>query len=359
LRAIECIPYRRGKLSNGKDRVDWILKLTTTDGVIGGHPIENWVAERLGLRESFTKRLDDQLKGRNILDHEGIWSVVAGDKPLTLQEIMPWSALDAACWDVHARMKNVPLYDLLGGKKRDSYPVYGDERWAEGMTAEQYARQVEKTAKAGTLLGTKLHLPGAHHRTVTVEYICTALRKIREYCGKEFTVFYDPHPENEAADSLADARKILAVLDECGYGWLEGALPIEPKDRWLPQWLTLRNEFKTRMQLEQAEKEYRPDMVAWAEAGALNVLTADDRYWGVTGIVRIVKWIRKHPEKGVWLNLHKNASYVNRMVTAALEPRIAPWLELTGSPVKDGRQPIPDWVGITRFDWDLIEKHRL
>jgi len=102
-----------------------------------------------------------------------------------------------------------------------------------------------------------------------------------------------------------------------------------------------------------------PDMMAWAEAGALNVLTVDDRYWGVTGIVRIVDWIRKHPEKGVWLNLHKNASYVNRMVTAAVEPEIAPWLELTGGHVKDGRQSIPDWIGISRFDWDYIDKNRL
>ena len=78
----------------------------------------------------------------------------------------------------------------------------------------------------------------------------------------------------------------------------------------------------------------------------------------MTGIVRIVEWICRHPEKGVWLNLHKNASYVNRMVTAAVEPKIAPWLGLTGGSVKDGRQPIPDWVGISRLDWDYIERHR-
>jgi hypothetical protein len=68
---------------------------------------------------------------------------------------------------------------------------------------------------------------------------------------------------------------------------------------------------------------------------------------------------RKNPEKDMRLNLHKNASQVNRMVTAALEPEIAPWLELAGGGVKDGHMAIPDWIGITNFDWDFIEKNRV
>jgi L-alanine-DL-glutamate epimerase-like enolase superfamily enzyme len=359
LRRVEIIDYKHGKDRSGNDIIGSVLRVTTTDGVVGGHIIEGWVKTHLGLHSGYTERLQSVLEGKNILDHEGVWSacLTAVEGRKSKLEIVPWCALDAACWDVHARMKNVPLYDLLGGKKRDSYPCYGDERWAEGMTAEQYARNVEKTAKSGRLLGTKLHLPGAHHKSISVDYICEALRKIRQYCGDEFMVAYDPHPEKESADNIDDARKILTVLDECHYGWLEGALPIEPKDQWLPQWLELRKEFKTRMQIEQAELDYCPGMMDYAEAGAINLMTADDRYWGVTGIVRLIDWIRKNPEKDVRLNLHKNASQVNRMVTASLEPEIAPWIELTGAS-KDGRQSIPDWIGITNFDWKYIERNK-
>ena len=72
-------------------------------------------------------KLGDLLRGRNALDIAGCWLVLTGAlRNLGNSGIgmMAVSALDAALWDLKARLLGVPLVSLLG-EARERIPVYG------------------------------------------------------------------------------------------------------------------------------------------------------------------------------------------------------------------------------------------
>jgi len=67
------------------------------------------------------------VEGQSIKNVELIWdqmwrsSINYGRKGLVLQVI---SAVDLALWDALGKIKNEPVYNLLGGKTKDKIPVY-------------------------------------------------------------------------------------------------------------------------------------------------------------------------------------------------------------------------------------------
>jgi L-rhamnonate dehydratase len=67
------------------------------------------------------------LEGQDPLNIEYLWDVMwrssinYGRKGLTIQSI---SAIDLALWDCAGKLRNEPVYKLLGGKTKDSLPCY-------------------------------------------------------------------------------------------------------------------------------------------------------------------------------------------------------------------------------------------
>jgi len=67
-----------------------------------------------------------------------------------------FSAIDIACWDIRGKVLNAPLYQLLGGKTRDSLRVYASQiqfDWAPKFKAlrrpEEYAEAALKAVSEG------------------------------------------------------------------------------------------------------------------------------------------------------------------------------------------------------------------
>lgn len=66
--------------------------------------------------------------------------------PVTMRAI---AAVDVALWDIKAKMANMPLYDLLGGRSRESVMVYGHANGKDiAHTSEQVGRYREMGYKA-------------------------------------------------------------------------------------------------------------------------------------------------------------------------------------------------------------------
>jgi galactonate dehydratase len=59
------------------------------------------------------------------------------------------SALETALWDIKAKALGVPVYELLGGKLRDSVRVYANGWSFRCTTPDDYARAGEKTVRDG------------------------------------------------------------------------------------------------------------------------------------------------------------------------------------------------------------------
>jgi L-alanine-DL-glutamate epimerase-like enolase superfamily enzyme len=357
LMGIDIVRYRR--MRRGREEVRRLLRVTTQDGAIGGaHGF---------FSDTELPAVAAALRGINILDHERMWDLLLEKQPGSRRTL---AVVDNACWDVHARMQGAPLYDLLGGRKRESYPTYGDERWRDGMTPEQYAQGVARSFASRGMLGTKLHLPGTYPVArgdgkdgLPVRDICTALARIRDLCGDEVMIACDPHPQGAAADRIEDARQILEVLNDNGYEWVEGPIDPNPQEERIPQYVELRKHARLRFELEGLRAD---DPVAtrirWAEAGAVDQWNFDctTSGAGITGCLRLIQWIREHPKTNTVLNLHYKAD-AHQQIAAALEPEICPWTEamFVQGRYRDGFCAIPQWIGVEDLDWDYIAKNRI
>jgi L-alanine-DL-glutamate epimerase-like enolase superfamily enzyme len=354
LKSIERITYRypwRG----GQMREHTVLKVTTSDGLIGGAQCHG---------KGDLDQLRHILQGVNLCDHQRVWQAVesaeVGDG---------WfrAGFDVACWDVHARMRKQPLHALLG-TRRQKYRPYGDERWNVRLSPDEYAKRVAANFERRGMLCTKLHVPGTYAlegRTgdhgvdgLPLETVLTILRKVREAVGDDKALAYDPHPQKAAALKLNDARVVARALDELNYEWVECLLPPEP-DR-IQDWLTLRREARFRFQREESPSQTADEEIRWLEAGAANQVTWDCRFGGITKLLDIIAWIRRHPEHGVVLNLHYSQP-AHQQIAAALTDREQPWVEsvFAEDRYQDGWTAIPQWIGAEDLDWAFIEKHRV
>ena len=101
--------------------------------------------------------------GLDPLDNEVIWDKLyrqtfwgQNGGPMVFAAI---SALDIACWDIRGKYFNVPVYKLLGGKKRDKIRAYAcqlqlgwgnnEDAHVLAYKAEEYAANAKKAVDEG------------------------------------------------------------------------------------------------------------------------------------------------------------------------------------------------------------------
>ncbi|MCC6704539.1 MAG: L-rhamnonate dehydratase [Thermomicrobiales bacterium] len=107
---------------NAKWGNDLLVRVVTDDGIegIGG-------SVPAGARIIIEEHFRDLLTGQDPIDSEKLWdqmfrsSLPYGRKGLAIMAI---SAIDNALWDIKGKALGQPLYRLLGGKTKDSMPVY-------------------------------------------------------------------------------------------------------------------------------------------------------------------------------------------------------------------------------------------
>lgn len=106
------------------------------------------------------KDLASLIIGMDPLDNEVIWDKLykqtfwgQNGGPVVFAGI---SAIDVALWDIKGKYFNVPLYKLLGGKKRDSLRTYASQLqfgWHDGVTpacsTEDYVNNAKKAMAEG------------------------------------------------------------------------------------------------------------------------------------------------------------------------------------------------------------------
>ncbi|MEU7000016.1 mandelate racemase/muconate lactonizing enzyme family protein [Nonomuraea sp. NPDC046570] len=223
------------------------VRIETDDGVAGVAEVA--MRRRTRAVSSIIEELGEYLVGKDPTRIEQHFERMYRDSFLggTLLTI-GISAIDVALWDLNARALGVPVHRLLGGKFRDSVPVYTHARATE--TPEQFAQEIADriamgfTAIKTTLPGFYTKVSSVHHETpaaiparhtetellpnwiwpLMAEYFGAA----REVAGPDVHLMLDCHGRL----SVANALRLCEVLEPYKLTFIEEPVPPER-----PEWL--------------------------------------------------------------------------------------------------------------------------
>ena len=223
------------------------LKICTDEGLYGvGDATLN------GRERAVSAYLKDHivplLVGRDPHQIEDIWQFLYRGAywrkgPVTMTAI---SAVDIALWDLKAKVANMPLYQLLGGKSRSGVMVYGH---ANGDSIEETVEEVGKYLDAGYhAVRAQTGIPGlkstygvskdkmfyepadsdlpTENEWSTTKYLDNLpklFEKIRTVYGNEPHLLHDVHHRL----TPIEAASLGKDLESFRLFWLEDAVPAE------------------------------------------------------------------------------------------------------------------------------------
>ena len=223
------------------------LKICTDEGLYGvGDATLN--GRELAVSAYLKDHIVPLLVGRDPHQIEDIWQFLYRGAywrkgPVTMTAI---SAVDIALWDLKAKVANMPLYQLLGGKSRSGVMVYGH---ANGDSIEETVEEVGKFLEAGYhAVRAQTGIPGlkstygvskdkmfyepadsdlpTENEWSTTKYLDNLpklFEKIRTVYGNEPHLLHDVHHRL----TPIEAASLGKDLESFRLFWLEDAVPAE------------------------------------------------------------------------------------------------------------------------------------
>src|SRR5690625_2695094 len=171
----------------------WLfLKIVTDEGIVGwGEPV---IEGRAATVKAAVEELMEYLMGKDPLKIEDHWNVMyrAGfyrGGPILMSAI---AGIDQALWDIKGKYYNAPVYQLLGGKCRDSIKVY---TWIGGDRPSDVADAAKEAARSG-FEAIKMNATEELQYIDSYEKIDKAVERvaaIREALGDDFGIGVDFH----------------------------------------------------------------------------------------------------------------------------------------------------------------------
>jgi L-alanine-DL-glutamate epimerase-like enolase superfamily enzyme len=212
--------------------------------------------------------------GRDAMAVAGTWAAMAyAIRNLGRPGIvsMAIAAVDAALWDLKARLLDLPLVTLLGSV-RESVPVYGSGGFTS-YSLEQLQQQLGGWVNAGI---TRVKMKVGTHVSDDLKRV----RAAREAIGQQTELFVDANGAYSRKQALDFAEKFKA---DSNVTWFEEPVPSDDLDGLH----LLRDSGPAGMDIAAGEYGYDlPYFRRMLEAGAVDVLQADaTRCAGITGFL--------------------------------------------------------------------------
>lgn len=186
-----------------------IVKITTDEGVVGyGEAVaddhvtgESWESTFALLKNS----LGPAVIGLNPMHMERLHSKMDA---IVYQAPAAKAAIDIACYDVVGKKLGIPVYDLIGGRYHDRFPITHVLSIGEPEAMAQEA--LERIEQGYTSFKMKVG------RDVTSDV--ARIRAVREAVGKEIAIRVDV---NQGWDNAAATLQALDQMKDLGIDWLE------------------------------------------------------------------------------------------------------------------------------------------
>ncbi len=138
------------------------------------------------------------------------------------------SAVDAALLDIKGKALGVPVYELLGGKQRDSVPCYANAWFSGARTPEEFAAKAKLAVKAGFKalkwdpFGSAYLNQSREERNLAMDIVAA----VREAVGRNVDLMIEGHGRFNVPTSIAIAKD-LVPFDPF---WFEEPVPPESID---------------------------------------------------------------------------------------------------------------------------------
>lgn len=201
----------------------WLFcRIETDTGVVGwGEPI---VEGRAHTVRAAVHELEHILIGQDPLCIEDLWQTMTKGTfyrggPILSSAI---SGIDQALWDIAGKVRNAPIYSLLGGPVRDRARVYG---WVGGDSPSEVTDLVAAQVDVG-LTAVKMNVSGAMSPLATQFDVRAAVARAeaaRAVLGPDRDLAIDFH----GRVSVANARVLMRALEEVAPMFVEE--PVAPE----------------------------------------------------------------------------------------------------------------------------------
>lgn len=181
----------------------------------GGRTGLGWTYSTAAASALIAGELAGVVRGRDALEVPAAWSAMhragrnLGTRGLFAQAL---SAVDIACWDLKARLLDLPLADLFG-RVRTRVPVYGSGGFTT-LDEEQLAEQVAFWQAAGC---TAMKIKIGESWGTALPRDLARVRKLRGLAGDQVDLMVDAN----GGYTVGQARRVGAGLDELGVVWFE------------------------------------------------------------------------------------------------------------------------------------------
>lgn len=193
-----------------------VVKVTTAGGLVG------WGEAHHGrAHTAVAKLIDTTLRqlvvGMDADDVVGIWDRMyryqLASHGMGAGACLAMSGIDMAIWDIRGKAAGVPLYRLLGGRRRP-IPAYAGGVSLGYQEPDLLLQEAKKSVSRG-YKAIKLRVGD------TVAKDIERLRAAREAFGPELVILTDAN----IGYRVEDVRRVMPAMDELGVGWLEEPFP--------------------------------------------------------------------------------------------------------------------------------------
>ena len=368
--AISSFPLRYPEPhDSNKPRYVTLVRVDTDAGISGwGECISQWPEAALAVPVVVEHGFAPLLKGENPLDVERLWQTMRGHSfwygngGIATFAI---SAIDMALWDIKGKELNVPVYELLGGKRMDRMRACASvifDTVNVDATAREFAdyKQRGYTAMKGgwgkspeTAFGRD---PGRD---------LTLVRALREAVGEDADLIVDVG--THVRWTVNHAIQMAHAFEPFNLYWIEE--PLAPED--VAGYRRLRAATATPIATGEKEWTVRAfrDLV---QSGGVDIIMPDPgKAEGLTGMKQAVDYAAQHD---VRFTPHSWSSAINTAAAAhvfasspngvvfELKPEPSPMQhELVDEPLqqRDGYIAVPERPGLgVTVDESVVERYR-
>ncbi|MDW6004484.1 mandelate racemase/muconate lactonizing enzyme family protein [Vibrio mangrovi] len=200
-----------------------VIEIETDQGVSGiGEVAMSYGVGAKSVIPVFQEIANNYLIGKSPFDSESIYQTTfdksywARGRSLAIYGAM--SAIDMALWDIKGKILNTPIFNLLGGKVRDSIRLYANHWYFDAYTPEHFADNALKVVEDG-YTGLKFDpfkmSPNGEKSTpsrpITKEWGEMAIARVaavRQAVGDEVDIMLDLHGCLCVSDAIKWGRRL-------------------------------------------------------------------------------------------------------------------------------------------------------